>query len=267
MKYCDECGAKLDDNAEFCDECGAMQEVSGEGLKVQEMSEQAAAAAVSAKVEKKEGGKGSKVSFVVTALLVVVAVAAVVWVYLSKNGEKDTKNLADAETATKGAVEEITPEPTQEPTPEPTEEPTQEPTPEPTEEPTPDPTPFVDYSYVQDSWCNDDSVEEIWQVEIVNVNNNVATFAISYDKEIDDGYMYAPKPYRTAFITSPIEDGVMKFNCTDTTGIIQINGEMVFSTFDMGVADLSINTFDIETEVVTSFTMKMVNSHVYRYAN
>ncbi len=278
MKYCNECGAELNDSAEFCDECGAKQDVETESQMAQQIPEQMVDTSP-AKEEKKEGGKGKKIVLIVILFLAAAAVVAVIWVFVNQNEKKNANNTADADAATKGAAEAVTeesaPGPAKEPTPEPTEESTpeatKEPTPVPTPEPTPQPTPtpYVDYSYVQDSWCNDDSNEEIWQVEIVSVSNNVATFAISYDQygDIFGGYMYAPKPYRTGFLTSPIENGVMKFNCTDTTGLIQVNGEMVFSTSDMGVANLSINTFNIETEIVTTYTMKMINSHIYRYTN
>ena len=41
MKFCEECGAKLEDDAKFCEECGAAVEDFTEGTKVEDsMSEE-----------------------------------------------------------------------------------------------------------------------------------------------------------------------------------------------------------------------------------
>lgn len=285
MKYCNECGAELDDRAEFCDECGAKQESDEIGKEIHEIneSELKLGEPVRAKEEERKGGKTAFV--VITIFVIIVAFVVVVMLFFNKKEEKGAKASADSAAVTEEVIESVTPEPTEksteEPTPEPTEEqtpkPTDTPTPEPTEPPTPEPvqeptiqpTSLVNYSYVQDTWINDDAIDDMWNVEIVSVNNNEATFAISRSPDYYEyeGEAYMPKAYRTGFMTSLIENGVMKFDCLDTTGAIQINGVMVFSTSDLGVAELTINTYDTELGYHTSDNKKMISSVIYNYTN
>ncbi|MCI8373591.1 MAG: zinc-ribbon domain-containing protein [Lachnospiraceae bacterium] len=280
MKYCEECGAALEDNAEYCEECGAKQSVGQEAKPIPQKE--------SIPEEKQAVPKGRKsLILIITAVVILAILAAVLFLVMSykennKGGQQTTgKNPAANEAVvqpTEKAEEEVTEQPTLEPTEPPTPEPTEQPTPEPTEQPTPEPTEppipepteqptsMINYSYVQDTWINSDSVEDMWTVEIVSVNNNEATFAISRSPYYDD-YENYEKPYRTGFMTALIENGVMKFDCLDTTGTIQINGVIVFSMSDLGVAELTINTFDTELGNHTSDNKKMISSVIYNYTN
>ena len=143
MKYCEECGAVLEDNAEYCGECGAKQSVG------QEAKQKPIPPKESIPEEKQAVPKDRKsLILIITAVVILAILAVVVFLVMSnkennRGGQQTTgKNPAAKEAVvqpTEKAEEEVTEQPTSKPTELPTPEPTEQPTPEPTEPPTPEP--------------------------------------------------------------------------------------------------------------------------------
>ena len=98
MRFCDECGAKLEDNAVFCDECGAkIEAVSGEVSNVTKESN-----SVDKQGEKKEnkrpdakknngGNKGTKILIIILTLLLCAAMVVIFLLLKDKGDESSTK--------------------------------------------------------------------------------------------------------------------------------------------------------------------------------
>lgn len=82
MKYCENCGAELNDNAKFCDECGATQEKTVVEASVEALPKTSQRVGI---VEKKSG-KSVVVAIVVT-IIVIAAIAAVI-LYLTGSFDK-----------------------------------------------------------------------------------------------------------------------------------------------------------------------------------
>ncbi|MBR6228810.1 MAG: YARHG domain-containing protein [Eubacterium sp.] len=171
MRFCEECGTKLEDGAKFCPACGAVVEMDEE-LPVEETVENTVperieepepvakaplteqppvppASPVPENHEKSTQPAGSNkkpliigiCSGVGAILILFIVLIATGVIHFGSGGESET--VTEAGSPTQAPVAET---PTPEPTPTATPEPTPSPTPVPT--PTPKPTPKLDYSYV-----------------------------------------------------------------------------------------------------------------------
>lgn len=80
MKYCDNCGALLEDNAEFCEECGVKQEKSD------------------VDIQKKKEQRKSGYLLIAIVLIMLLCMGICGWIYLQKTEPKDEKDKEITET-------------------------------------------------------------------------------------------------------------------------------------------------------------------------
>ncbi len=163
MRFCDECGAQLEDDAKFCDECGTPVETNGDIMEAMPQNIGKSNKAVpdkddivakggveSHEVKEKEVKKsgGGKAVVVVLILLVVISAAII---FFLRPWEKENEIVKNPDTVpeqtakstakpVQGSTHSPTSEPTVNPTVKPTPKPTVKPTPKPTAKPTPKPT-------------------------------------------------------------------------------------------------------------------------------
>lgn len=240
MKYCEECGAELEDGAEFCDECGAKQSTMQTANPISQKE--------STQKEKPSVQKSRKSLLIIIMAVVVLAVLAAVVILVMSNQEisedrqltteKDVVTNEAVAQATEEAIQESDIEATSVPTEQPTIVSTKPPTPEPTEteteQPTTEPTSEathveeVDYSYLQPSWYSGTSGG--WEIAIISVSGNQISFEVSY---FDEEYYVT---YYTDLIAGTIENGTVRFYGEVFAPGISLDGEIDFPSTAAGTA-------------------------------
>lgn len=95
MRFCDECGAKLEDNAQFCDECGAKVETVVATTGVMEEAVQSENKRVSGNSTNGGGNKGTKVVIIILCLLLcgAMAVIFILWKGKDNTGSSETEKI------------------------------------------------------------------------------------------------------------------------------------------------------------------------------
>lgn len=206
MKFCEECGAQLEDSAVFCEECGA--QIVQEASQIEDSTVQ--------NQEKNSSPNKKNPMAILGVILVIVIIGILAAIYFLKApGSSSETAPTTTITPTDAPLPETTADPTPlpttdytttptaEPTTEPTEDSSMEPSPEPTSTPTPEPSPDV-------------SMEDLGTPIEVN-SSNIKEYCGTW-KNADYDYLYLSiKPYdSTIYLTFEYEySSGMHISCVD----------------------------------------------------